>query len=96
MIRLPTSRSRSLSSRSKAMVVSGVGSACTNRSRSRVPRASKPDSCTTKGWRVVANRTWVGVGWIIEGTPCEGHDGCAHFHHGIKGVPLASNRLLTG
>src|SRR5438105_4096822 len=67
MIRLPTSRSRSLSSRSKAMVVSGVGSAWTNRSRSRVPRASKPESCMTRGSKVVVNRVLVGVGWIIEG-----------------------------
>ena len=67
MIRLPTSRSRSLSSRSKAMVVAGVGSAWTNRSRSRGPRASKPESRMTRGSKVVVNRVLVGVGWIIEG-----------------------------
>src|SRR5262249_34396062 len=81
----------SLSSRSKAMVVAGVGSAWTNRSRSRVPRASKPESCMTRGSKVVVNRVLVGVGWIIEG-----------LRVGVKAyvstispkVPLLSNLLF--
>jgi hypothetical protein len=51
--------------------------------------ASEPDNCTTKGWRVVANRTLVGVVWIIERTPAKRNDGGAlpPFH---EREPLAS------
>jgi hypothetical protein len=74
MIRLPTSRSRALRSRSNAMVVAGVGSAWTNRSRSRVPRASKPESSMTREAKVVVSKVLVGVGCIIEGAPSWCHE----------------------
>src|ERR671914_732750 len=67
MIRRPTSRSSSLSSRSNAMVVAGVGCAWTNRSRSRVPRASKLESCMTRESKVVVSRVLIGIEWIMEG-----------------------------
>jgi hypothetical protein len=87
MIRLPTSRSKALSSRSKIIVVVGVGSSWRNCSMSRTPRASEPDSCLTRGSNVVVNSTFVGVGWIIEGLLVGEMMGIERFHHFTKGAP---------
>ena len=94
--RRPASRQRGRRARSTVAICCGVGAGGRQGSISCAPRAKEPDSCPPTGWRVVAHRTWGGVGGIIEGAPGAGHDGCAHCHHGIKGVSLARNRLRTG
>jgi len=94
--RRPASRQRGRRARSTVALCCGGGAGGRQGSISCAPRAKEPDSCPPTGWRVVAHRTWGGVGGSIEGAPGAGHDGCAHCHHGIKGVSLARNRLRTG
>jgi len=94
MIRRPTSRRRVLSACSKVASFCGVGSWCRHWSISLAPCASEPDSCPTRGCKVLVNRTWSGVVWTIEGTPYERNDGWfAHppFH---QRVPHASRELF--
>jgi hypothetical protein len=49
---------------------------------------SEPESCTTKGCKVVVNRTFAGVVWTIEGLRVAGMMIVRHFHHSTQGRPL--------
>src|SRR5215813_11589205 len=69
------------------MVVSGVGSAWTKWSMSRVPRASEPESCMTRDANVVVNRILVGVRWVIAGLRFRVMMEVTSFHHFTKGAP---------
>jgi hypothetical protein len=70
-----TSRNSVCSSHSNVAIFWGVDSWSRHCGISLAPCASEPDSCPTKGWRVVTHRTLVGVGCNIAGTPKKRNDG---------------------
>jgi hypothetical protein len=60
------------------------------------PWASEAESCTTKGRKVVVNRTFVSVVCILERFLVRGMMVIGHFHQATKRSPLASNRIRAG
>ena len=51
--------------------------------------ASEPERCTTKGRKVVVNRTLVGVVWIREGLLIRGIMVAGHCQHSMTGIALS-------
>jgi len=95
ILRRPTSRKRAGSVRSHSAIFWGVGSSCRHRASRRTRWASAPASCATKGGKVVASRTFVGVLCPREGAPSQGHCRCWHFYHSIQGALLQRRGLST-